>query len=274
MNADFQRRIQRYGWTRAASYYDQSWQRQLKPAQDRLLEFAQLQPGNRVLDVACGTGLVTVRAAETVRPDGTVTATDLSEGMLDLGRKAAQDHEVDNVSFEHMDAEELTLPSESFDVALCSLGLMYLPNPDEAVKELHRVLAPGGRAATVVWGRRDRCGWAEVFPIMDRRVQSEVCPLFFQLGTGETLEHAFRTAGFSDVTTERFSATLPFDDEDDACLAAFWGGAVALAWRKFDEEKREGARAEYLDSIEQYRNGNGGYDIPGEFVVARGIRSS
>lgn len=274
MTPDFQRRVQRYGWTRAASYYDQSWQRQLKPAQDRLLELAELQPGERVLDVACGTGLVTFRAAEAVAPDGTVTATDLSEGMLELGQEAARQSGTDNVSFEHMDAENLSLPDESFDAALCSLGLMYVPNPDRALEELYRVLVRGGRAVTAVWGRRNRCGWADVFPIMDRRVSSDVCPLFFQLGTGDTLEASLQSAGFSDVTTERFSVRLPFENEEDACMAAFWGGAVALAWRKFDEEKREGARTEYLDSIEPYRNEDGGYDIPGEFVVARGVRPS
>lgn len=272
MTPDFQRRVQRYGWSKAASYYDHSWQRQLKPAQDRLLELAQLQSGERVLDVACGTGLVTLRAAEAVTPEGTVTATDLSEGMLELAREAARDSGMSNVSFEHMDAETLNLPRESFDAALCSLGLMYLPTPKRALDELYRVLVPGGRAVTAVWGHRNRCGWADVFPIMDRRVSSDVCPLFFQLGTGDTLEASLQSAGFSDVTTERFSVRLPFEDEDDACTAAFWGGAVALAWHRFDEEKREGARAEYLDSIEQFRNGDGGYDIPGEFLVAHGVR--
>lgn len=271
-NPDFQRRVQRYGWSKAASYYDPSWQRQLAPAQERLLEKAQLQAGEDVLDVACGTGLVTLPAADAVAPDGTVLATDLSEGMLEFSREAAANSNVDNVSFERMDAESLDLPGGSFDVTLCSLGLMYVPNPERALQEMHRVLVPAGRAAAVVWGRRDRCGWAEIFPIMDRRVQSEVCPLFFQLGTGEALGDAFRGAGFTNVTTERFSVTLPYNTPEEACTAAFWGGAVALAWRKFDEEKREGARAEYLDSIEPYRNGDGSYAIPGEFVVARGVR--
>lgn len=274
MNPDFQRRVQRYGWSKAASYYDPSWQRQLEPAQNRLLEVAQLQPGQDVLDVACGTGLVTLPAADAVAPGGTVLATDLSEGMLALARDTAEEHGTDNVSFERMNAEALDLPDHSVDVVLCSLGLMYVPDPDRALEEMHRVLKPGGRAATVVWGRRDRCGWAEVFPIMDGRVQSDVCPLFFQLGTGDALDDAFRAAGFTDVTSERFSVTLPYETPDEACTAAFWGGAVALAWRKFDEETREGARTEYLESIEPYRNGNGGYAIPGEFVVARGVRPS
>src|SRR5262249_37542914 len=61
MEAKLQRRIQRYGWDKAVEYYEPHWQHQLAPAQDRLLEMADIQPGNRVLDVACGTGLVTRR---------------------------------------------------------------------------------------------------------------------------------------------------------------------------------------------------------------------
>mgnify|MGYP006280666561 CR=1 FL=1 len=272
MNPDFQRRVQRYGWTRAASYYDRSWKEQLQPAQDRVLEWADLQPGDRVLDVACGTGLVTRPAADAVGPEGTVVATDLSEGMLDLGREAARKRGVTNVSFAHMDAEDLDVPDRAFDVALCSLGLMYVPDPDQALQEMHRSLAPGGRIAVAVWGRRSQCGWADVFPIMDRRVKSEVCPLFFQLGTGDRLAETMRSSGFVDVEMDRFPVSLDYETSESACEAAFWGGAVALAWRKFDEEQRKGARAEYLTSIEPYRNGDGGYAIPGEFVVARGVR--
>jgi SAM-dependent methyltransferase len=170
-----------------------------------------------------------------------------------------------------MGAEALELPEGAFDAALCALGLMYVPDPEQALREMHRVLTPGGRMAAVVWGARKNCGWAEVFPIVDRRVDSEVCPLFFRLGTGDALKAAFRTAGFDDVTAERFSVALPFGSAEAACEAIFWGGPVALAWRKFDEATRAEARAEYLDSIAPYRTGDG-YAIPGEFVIARGMK--
>ena len=271
MKDDFQRRIQRYGWDWAVDYYDSGWQRPLKPAQDRLLEATDLRPGEHVLDVACGTGLVTVPAAEAVVPGGRVVGTDLSEEMVKQGRQSAEEQGLHNLTFERMGAEALDLPEGTFDAALCALGLMYVPDPEQALREMHRVLTPGGRAAAVVWGARKNCGWAEVFPIVDRRVDSEVCPLFFQLGTGDALEAAFRTAGFDDVTAERFSVALPFESAKAACEAIFWGGPVALAWRNFDEAKRAEARAEYLDSIAPYRNGDG-YAIPGEFVIARGVK--
>lgn len=270
MREDVQRRVQRYGWDWAAGDYESCWQRPLKPAQDQLLERAALQPGQHVLDVACGTGLVTFRAADAVAPDGEVVATDLSEGMIDRARTIAEERGIPNVSFERMDAEALALRDGAFDVGLCSLGLMYVPDPAQALREIHRVLAPGGQAVVTVWGTRTHCGWAEVFPIVDRRVQSDVCPLFFQLGTGTALEAAFRAVGFTSITSDRLRTGLPFDSEEDACGAVFEGGPVALAWRTFDEKQREGARAEYLESIAPYRNG-GGYIIPGEFVITRGV---
>jgi len=271
MKDDFQRRVQRYGWDRAARDYESGWQRPLRPAQDELLERAALQSGQRVLDVACGTGLVTFPAADAVAPGGAVVATDLSDGMIERARQLVEERGIRNVTFERMDAETLDLPDDTFDAALCSLGLMYVPDPEQALREMHRVLAPGGRAVASVWGARTQCGWAAVFPIVDRRVQSDVCPLFFRLGTGTALEAAFRAAGFTAVTSHRVRTALPFDSAEDACGAVFEGGPVALAWGTFDEETRDGARAEYLDAIAPYRNGDG-YAIPGEFVITSGSK--
>ncbi|NNF59568.1 MAG: methyltransferase domain-containing protein, partial [Rhodothermaceae bacterium] len=154
---------------------------------------------------------------------------------------------------------------------LCGLGLMYVPDPDTALREQHRVLKPGGRAVAAVWGRRDRCSWAGIFPVVDTRVETDVCPLFFSLGTGETLKTVFENTGFTDVTSERIQTTLRYPSADAACLAAFVGGPVALAWARFDDATRAEAQADYLATIEPYREG-AGYAIPGEFVVVRGVR--
>ena len=90
MDARLQRRVQRYGWDLAADDYETLWQAQLAPAQDRLLERVALQPGEHVLDVACGTGLVTLRAAQRVGPQGQVTGVDLSERMVQAAARRAR----------------------------------------------------------------------------------------------------------------------------------------------------------------------------------------
>lgn len=269
MDARLQRRVQRYGWDKAEAIYEDAWKRQLRPAQDLLLEMAALQPGERVLDVACGTGLVTVPAARAVGEDGRVVAADLSDRMVAACRSAAAG--LGHVRVDQMDAENLDVPDASFDCALCSLGLMYVPDPVKCLQELFRALKPGGRAVVSVWGERKECGWAEVFPIVDRRVHSEVCPLFFQLGGQDALSGAMRMADFEDLREERIGVGLYYDSPGDALGAIFAGGPVALAYFKFDDATRQGAHAEYLSSIAPYRDGDG-YEIPGTFVVARGVR--
>jgi ubiquinone/menaquinone biosynthesis C-methylase UbiE len=269
MEAKLQRRIQRYGWDKASGYYERYWSEQLKPAQHLLLEMAALQLGECVLDIACGTGLVTFPAATSVGTDGRVQATDLSEKMVAWVRDEAIKRKALNVTSDWMDAEDLKFPDSSFDAVLCALGLMYVPDPTKALGEMRRVLKPGGRAVVAVWGARRACGWAEIFPIVDARVQSEVCPMFFQLGTGEALRYTFENAGFSEIQSERIQTVLHYDTPEDACGAAFAGGPVALAYSKFSDQTREEAHAEYLASIERYQE-QSGYHIPGEFVVTRG----
>lgn len=271
MRPELQRRVQRYGWDKAAEFYEDSWKEQLKPAQDKLLEMAGLKPGESVLETACGTGLVTFRIAETVGSDGKVVATDLSQGMLDLAKKESEKRKAGNIVYQRMDAEALDFEEEQFDASLCGLGLMYIPDPVQSLKEMNRVLKPGGRTVIAIWGERKKCGWADIFPIVDKRVASDVCPLFFQQGTRNTLESSMKQAGFGDVLLERLSVDLSYPSEEIAITAAFAGGPVALAYQKFDEQTRNEAHAEYLDSISDYRNGNG-YKVPGEFVVARGVK--
>lgn len=269
MDARLQRRVQRYGWDRAGGDYERFWARQLRPAQELLLEMAALEEGERVLDVACGTGLVTLPAARAVGRSGRVVATDLSARMVEIVRERAAAEGLSAVEAERRDAEDLGFEEASFDVALCALGLMYVPDPVAALREIRRVLRPGGRALALVWGERDRCGWAEIFPIVDARVRTEVCPMFFQLGTGGALETAFELAGFEDPESRRLTTVLEYGDDEEALGAAFVGGPVAMAYSRFDPPTREEAHREYLESIAPWRRG-GGYGVPGEFVAARG----
>jgi hypothetical protein len=148
---------------------------------------------------------------------------------------------------------------------------MYVPDPELAIRLMAGRLVPGGRLVVSVWGQRDRCGWASVFPIVDARVKSEVCPLFFRLGSGSTLADAFSAAQLKDVTVERFQTESSFNSAQDASKAALMGGPVALAYSRFDESTRAEVSNEYVRSIEPFR-GDHGYRIPGEFVVARGTK--
>jgi ubiquinone/menaquinone biosynthesis C-methylase UbiE len=262
VDSKLQTRIQRYGWDLACEDYEPLWQQQLAAARSALLAAAALLEAEHVLDVACGTGLLSFEAARRVGPAGRVTGVDLSGGMLDVARRMPGG----NVNFLRMDARKLDLPAASVDAVLCGLGLMYVPDPLAAVTEMLRVLRPGGRVALAVWGRRSHCGWAPVFEIVDAEVSSEVCPLFFNLGSHNELAGLCEQAGFEVFDHRRLNSTLVYADAEAACDAAFVGGPVALAWSRFDESARLRARQRYLSAIEPWWH-PAGYRIPSEFVI-------
>ncbi len=266
MDPRLQIRVQRYGWDAAASHYHTSWEQQLKPAQDTLLRMADVQPGQKVIETASGSGMVTLRLAEAVGPDGHVTATDLSQGMIDdlINRLSAAS--IGNVTALRMPAETLEPPDQAFDAAVCALGLMYMPDPDRAVAEMARVVGSGGTVAATVWGERKNCGWAGVFPIVDARVASEVCPMFFGTGAPNALTQLFDQVGLKEISEHRQSEVLTFKDEAAVLDAVLMGGPVALAVKRFDETTREEVSREFLSSVAASRNSDGSYQIPGEFV--------
>lgn len=273
MDARLQRRVQRYGWDLAAADYEPLWQAQLAPARNDLLARAALAPGERVLDVACGTGLATFEAARAVGGQGHVLGVDISGEMIAAAARRAQELGVPQARFARMEAERLELPDASVDVALCALGLMYVPEPAQAVREMHRVLRPGGRMVSAVWGERERCGWSALFGIVDAEVSSEVCPLFFGLGQQGRLARVCTDAGFTVIEQHRIETTLAYADADAACAAAFVGGPVALAWSRFDAATRERVCTRYLEAIAPWRHG-AGYRVPAQFVVVAATAGS
>src|SRR4051794_33058013 len=142
MDSRLQNRIQRYGWDLAADSYDQAWSAQLAPGQDLMLAMADLKPGERVLDVACGTGVVSLKAADAVGPSGAVLGTDISQAMVDEAAVRAGGRT--GVRFHRAAADAFDLADADFDAALCAFGLMYAPDPAAALAEMRRVLKPDG----------------------------------------------------------------------------------------------------------------------------------
>lgn len=271
MDARLQRRVQRYGWDLAVEPYAQHWHALLAGVHAELLALAAPQSGEQVLDVACGTGAVTLALAAGVGPGGRVLGVDLSDGMVAAAAASAHSAGLVQVECARMDAEALTLPAASFDLVVCALGLMYLPDPDAALREVYRVLRPGGRAAFAIWGERARCGWAALFGIVDAEVHSEVCPLFFGLGQGDALAQRCASAGLTVTHAQRRADAMWHANDSAACDAAFAGGPVALAWSRFDGATRERVRRRYREAIAHWLDGTA-YRLPAEFVVVAARR--
>ena len=273
MDAKLQLRVQRYGWDAAEPHYEDCWSDVLRAAHDTLLATAHLAPGQEVIEVACGTGMVTARVARMVEPGGSVLATDLSDRMVERTKARCLADGIRSVSANRMDAQKLDVADGTFDVAICALGLMYVPDTRAAIAEMARVVGPGGAVVVTVWGERKNCGWAEIFPIVDQQVASEVCPMFFGLGAPGALRHQFQEAGLSDIEEVRQAETMVFPDEQALLRAMIDGGAVALAAKRFTSEARREVEAEFLASVQAFKDGSGAYAIPGEFVTVRGRRT-
>jgi ubiquinone/menaquinone biosynthesis C-methylase UbiE len=120
-------------------------------ATERMLESAGLKPGDRVLDIAAGTGDQSILAARLVGPSGSILATDISAEMLDIAARMVQQEGLTTITTRVMDAEQLILDDNTFDAAICRLGLMLVPHPQQALREIRRVLKPGGKLAALVW---------------------------------------------------------------------------------------------------------------------------
>ena len=179
-----------------------------------LLEVAGLSSGERVLDVACGTGVVTRRASELVGPEGNVAGLDVNPGMLAVARSASPT----SIEWHESSAESIPCPDASFDVVTCSLGLQFVPDRSAAMREIHRVLAAGGRVAIATVGP------TPVFEILAqalaRHVKPEVAAFMrhvFSLHEHQELHDLAEGAGLRSVSVQSKPCASCFRRRASSC---------------------------------------------------------
>jgi SAM-dependent methyltransferase len=175
------------------------------------LDSAELQQGQSVLDVACGTGVVATGAAERVGTTGSVTGVDNNPGMLAVAsaRWGTQ------VRWQQGNAQELPFADRSFDRVICQLGLQYFPDRLAAVREMHRVLRPGGRVTVMVWRDVSHSpGFAALVNALETNVGPEAADVMrTPFGFGDDpapLMQLLQDAGFADAVTQAASGMVRF----------------------------------------------------------------
>ena len=218
-------------WGQVAVSAAERYQRHLVPAMFApwapvLADLARLRPGERVLDVACGTGVVARLAAERVGVAGRVLGLDLNAGMLAVAR-ALPPVAGAPTAWCRADALALPLREAACDVVLCQQGLQQVPDGAAALREMRRVLAAPGRLAVSVWGRIERSpGMAALAAALERHVSAAAganrrAP--FALGDAGALCQLVGAAGFRDVTVRAVVGTARFPSPEqfvDAQLAS------------------------------------------------------
>ena len=176
-----------------------------------------LEPGQQVLDIACGAGLPALATAAAVAPGGRVVATDISAEMIAAARGNADRAGLTNLEVQEMDAQSLRFPDGSFDAVSCAFGIMFCPDPVKAVAEMKRVVRPGGRISIAVWTERERNPFfTSVFGTVAKfggpgAPSNPDAPGPFRHGPPGALERVLRDAGLDAVTVEEIRVPLEFE---------------------------------------------------------------
>ena len=208
-------------WDNAAAGWEKWWdsiEAASRPVSERLVALAAIEAGDRVLDLATGSGEPAVTAAHRVGPDGRVEAVDISPAMIEAARRRTAALGVTNIAFHAADIAQLPFEAGSFDAALCRWGLMFLPDVAAGLHDLRRLLRPGARLAAAAWGPP-----SEVPMIgLERQALAPYLPAdFYEHGIDKltafrfcetgAFERVLRDAGYRDVTCEPVTVTYVCD---------------------------------------------------------------
>jgi SAM-dependent methyltransferase len=239
-----------------------------------LLEAAAIAPGDRVLELGAGTGHLAVHLAEAVGAGGSLVASDVAPAMVKLIRQKLA--VLPQATAEVIDAAAIPGRAEAYDVVVSRMGLMFVPEPLQALQGVRRVLRGGGRLAAAVWAGPHQNPWmtAVGMAAVMTGVLSGPPPTLpggpFSLGDPEQLEKLARDAGFSEVSVEvvpftRHYASAAEQFDMVRVLAPPIAAALAAATR----EQVAAVRRSAEEAVASYRTGDGGYDLPACALVLR-----
>jgi SAM-dependent methyltransferase len=237
---------------------------------ERMLDLAGVGPGDRVLELACGPGGLGLAAAAR---GADVVLSDVVPEMVAIAQARAGG--LATVTARVLDVEDIEQPDEAYDVVVCREGLMFSTEPERAAAEILRVLRPGGRAVTAVWGPRERNPWLglvfdAVSAQLGRPVPPPGVPGPFSLAHG--LDEVLESAGFADVAVDAVDVPLRAGSFDE-----WWTRTSALAGplsailASLPEPAAAALRARLREAIRPYESPEG-IELPGVSLIASARR--
>lgn len=248
-------------------------------AAEWMLEAADLQPGERVLELACGAGRVGLQAAQQVGDDGLVVCSDFAEPMVGAVRERAARLGLANVEARVLDAENLALADdERFDVVLCRFGYMLMGDPGRALAESARALEPGGRLVLAVWGPPGDNPWLmtileTVMEHLNAPPPEPGAPGPFVLGDRDRLRGLIEDAGLDDVDVTALKVEQSYDSPD-----AWWerissvGGPLRAILASMDESDVDAIKQNAFERAADYVRDDGTAVFPAVVIAARARR--
>ena len=260
------------GWSRRREMFSASGE----PVSRKIVELARLEPGQDVLEVACGLGDTGLMAAAAVAPGGRVLVTDSSQAMVDAVRERieAETPEGAHVEARQMEAEVLDFPAARLDAVVSRWGYMLLPDPEAGMREARRVLKPAGRLSIGVWGPREENPWIGLVQEQLERhgvappVDDEA-PGMFALSRPGALEEAMGAAGFVESVVEAVPVAWnspSLDERWEEMLETSVSLPAALG--SLGPAERCAVREAVDEALAPYVAGDGSLTLPGLSLVA------
>lgn len=244
-------------------------------ATEKMLNMAGISTGYRVLDIAAGAGEQSITTAKKVGPSGEVLATDISSNILEYALKMSEQNDISNIKIKVMDGENLSLEDETFDAVISRVGLIYFPDQQRALKEMLRVLKPGGKVAAIVYSTPEKNKFFSI-PVSIIRNRAKLPPPLpgqpgpFSLGAEGIIEKAFEQAGFINVKSELVDSPLQLSSASE-CLRfekeSF--GALHQMMSNLSNVEREAIWEEIERELQTFESEKG-FSGPCEMVVAVG----
>jgi len=260
-------------WSAAASDYNAFSRQVTLPFAEDAARLVPITAGTRIIDVAAGTGNFSFAAAER---GATVLATDFASGMVDLLRATAEQRGLgDRVHAEVMDGQHLEVPDSSFDVAASIFGVLFFPDQNRGLREMHRVLVPGGRAVVSTWAAPPRGEMSAILGnAMSKAMPNAPAPTgpppWAALGDATAFRQRMLDAGFVEVHVVELRHVWVFENLDSftGMITRAAPPAVAMFGRMTDEQ-----RSTFVGAVKddfRARQGDGPYALTHEAMIAVG----